>query len=98
MKAHHQLTRIPTAAGDAAKSLDDRIEQAVAAAVARALEPVLERLERALAAQGPQLLTFREFAERVGRSVRSVERWVKEGKVDVVLVGEVRMVRLPHGR
>lgn len=99
VKAHH-LTRIQTGAvGDAApSSLEDRIAETVAAAVARAIEPLRVNLERVLAAQGPQLLTIPEFAERVRRSVRTVERWIKEGTVDAVRVGEVWMVRLPAGR
>ena len=38
-----------------------------------------------------------EAARRLGRSLRTVERWMKSGALAVVPVGAARYVRLPPG-
>jgi excisionase family DNA binding protein len=68
------------------------------------LAPLVEELrrlrvevERLQGGPAGELLPLPEAARRLGKSLRTVERWAKEGRIEVVPVGAARLVRLPAG-
>lgn len=69
------------------EDLADEIERAVAP-----LRAELARL-RAERQDGP--ITVSQAATRLGVTVRAVQRWLKDGRLEVVPVAGVRMVRWP---
>lgn len=71
---------------------DEQLE----AVIRRALEPLRLELEK-LRGQQPTLVGFPEAARRLGVSLRAVQKWAKDGRLEVEQVGGVRMVRLPSG-
>jgi hypothetical protein len=54
-------------------------------------------LERLRGVQAPALAPFPEAARRLNISLRAVQQRAKDGRLQVELVGGVRMVRLPAG-
>lgn len=69
----------------------------IEAAVARAVAPLRAELEALRGERGGVVVPFPEAARRLGVSLRAVQRWAKAGRLEVVPVGGVRMVRLPAG-
>ena len=66
------------------------------------LTPLLDELRQLRAAverlqvrNDGELVALPEAARRLGRSLRTVERWVKAGELQVVTIGAARFVRLP---
>lgn len=51
-------------------------------------------MEPAPVSETPRLWTVDEFARLWGRSTKTVRRWIREGKVDVVRLGGT--VRIPN--
>lgn len=54
-------------------------------------------VERLKGRPSGELLTLPEAARRLGKSLRTVERWAKAGHLKVEPIGEARYVRLPGG-
>jgi excisionase family DNA binding protein len=67
------------------------------AAIDRKLEPLRLELERLRSASAPALVPLLEAARRLGVTLRAVQRWARDGRLPVEIVGGVRMVRLPAG-
>jgi excisionase family DNA binding protein len=78
-------------------SLEETIAQAVREAVRAEVEPVRLELERLRSSSAPPLVSIKEAARTLGVSKRTVERWVRTSRVEVVRVGSVVRVRLPPG-
>jgi excisionase family DNA binding protein len=76
------------------------LESMIAEAVAARLQPQLDAL-RAEVAQlrgcAPELVPLPEAARRLGVDLRTVQRWAKDGSIEVEQVGGVRLIRLPAG-
>jgi excisionase family DNA binding protein len=72
-------------------------EEQLEALVRRATEPLRVELERIRGDRGGELVSLAEAARRLGRDIRTIQRWVKNGTMPVELVGGARLVRLPHG-
>jgi excisionase family DNA binding protein len=64
--------------------------------VHEAVAPLRLELER-LHSQRETLVSLPEAARRLGVTLRAVQRWAKDGRLDIVPVGGLRMVRLPDG-
>lgn len=62
--------------------------------VRRAVEPLRVEVERLRGAGEPQV-TIPEAARRLDVTTRAVQRWLKDGRLELVLAGGVRMVRWP---
>lgn len=75
-------------------SLEGLIAAAVESAVARAVAPLVAELARLRAANDPQV-TIHDAAARLGVTPRAVQRWLKDGRLEPVQAGGVRMVRWP---
>lgn len=75
-------------------SLEERIAQVVEETVRRAVEPLREEIQRLRAANEPQI-TIAQAAERLSVSTRCVQRWLKDGRLELVMAGGIRMVRWP---
>jgi excisionase family DNA binding protein len=69
----------------------------IAAIVRREVEPLRLELARLSGNQGGDLLTLPDAARRLGVTSRTVQRWAKEGSLEVVRIGGSRRVRLPSG-
>lgn len=78
-------------------SLEETIAQQVEAAVRRAVEPLARELALLRTSREGELVTTAEAARRLGVTPRAVQRWVKGGQLQVVLLGGTRYVRLPAG-
>lgn len=65
--------------------------------VREAVEPLRLELERIRSGDACVLVPYAETARRLGISLRSVQRRVKDGRIEVVEVGGERMCRLPAG-
>lgn len=72
---------------------EEQLEQLLARAVA----PLRAELERMRGHQAGDLVTLPEAARRLGVSPRTVQRWAKQGQLEVIRVGASRRVRLPEG-
>ncbi len=59
------------------------------------LERVLADLRAVAAPAGDPQITIPEAARRLGVTTRAVQRWLKDGRLELVPVGGVRMVRWP---
>lgn len=75
-------------------TFDDHLAQIVEAAVARAVEPLRAEIARLRAANEPQV-TIPEAAARLNVTPRAVQRWLKDGRLELVQAGGIRMVRWP---
>ncbi|HEX9052333.1 MAG TPA: helix-turn-helix domain-containing protein [Anaeromyxobacter sp.] len=73
---------------DLERLIDERIEAAVAP-----LRAEVERLRVAAASDG--MVTQDEAARRLGRTRRTIQRWLKDGRLELVPAGGARMVRWP---
>lgn len=62
--------------------------------IRREVAPLRAELER-LRAGAEGLVTIPQAAERLGVTTRAVQRWLKDGRLEVVQAGGVRMVRWP---
>ncbi len=71
--------------------LEEVIEQKVEEAVA----PLRAEVARLRAGAGDGMLRQDEAAERLGVDRRTVQRWLKDGRLEAVQAGGVRMVRWP---
>jgi hypothetical protein len=80
-----------------ARSLEEIIAEMVEAKLEAKVAPLRLKLERLTAAAGPELVPFAEAARRLGKTVRHVQRCAADGRLQVEIVGGVRMVRLPAG-
>jgi predicted DNA-binding protein (UPF0251 family) len=80
--------------GAPARSLEDALDERIAAAVERAVAPLRQELERLRAGAEGQI-PIPEAARRLGVTTRAVQRWLKDGRLELVLAGGVRMVRWP---
>lgn len=78
----------------AAVDLATRDDLAALLAELRELRAAVERLQTR---NEGELLTLPAAADRLGRSLRTVERWAQRGALEVVHVGGARYVRLPAG-
>ncbi len=54
-------------------------------------------IERLGGSNSPTLVSLPEAARRLGVTLRAVQRWAKDGRLEVVPVGGARLVRLPAG-
>jgi hypothetical protein len=72
-----------------AAALEEMVEARVA--------PLRLELERMRARSGPELVPFADAARRLGKTLRHVQRGAADGRLEVEVVGGVRMVRLPAG-
>lgn len=74
------------------------VEEALAAMIAEEVErrvaPLRAEVERLRAAAETQI-TQHEAARRLGVTKRAVERWLKDGRLEPVQAGGVRMVKWP---
>jgi excisionase family DNA binding protein len=77
----------------AAVDLATKEDLAEVLAELRRLRAELERLHARR--PGGELLTLPEAARRLKKSLRTVERWAKNGQLQVVPIGGARYVRLP---
>lgn len=77
-------------------TFDDHLAQLVRDAIRAEVAPLRLELER-LRGDRATLVTLPEAARRLGVTLRAVQRWAKDGRLEVVQVGGVRMVRLPEG-
>lgn len=84
--------RVSTGAAGFEAMLADLVRQAVREAV----EPLRLEVER-LRGDRATLVPFPEAARRLGVSLRAVQKWAKDGRLEVVPVGGLRMIRLPDG-
>ncbi len=71
------------------------IRDLVADEVARAVAPLRAEVERLRAAASDGMVTQDEAARRLGVTRRAVQRWLRDGRLEVVAAGGVRMVRWP---
>lgn len=76
-----------------ASQIEALLDARIADAVERAVAPLRQELERLRAANDTQV-TIPEAASRLGVTVRAVQRWVKDGRLELA-PGPVRMVRWP---
>lgn len=77
-------------------NVQDAITEAVREAIRKELEPLRLELEK-LRGDRATLVPLPEAARRLGVTLRAVQRWVKDGRLEVIQVGGARMVRLPDG-
>jgi excisionase family DNA binding protein len=77
--------------------IEQLIRDLVAAEVARGVEPLRRDLERLRAelAGADGMVTQDEAARRLGVTRRAVQRWLRDGRLEAVPAGGVRMVRWP---
>jgi excisionase family DNA binding protein len=73
----------------------EELEARVAAAVGRAVAPLVAELARLRAERDETPVTMREAARRLGVSLRTVERRVAAGEIESVQTGRARRVVLP---
>jgi hypothetical protein len=71
----------------------DEVERMIEAKVG----PLRLELERLRAGAGPELVPFPDAARRLNKTLRHVQRCAADGRLQVEIVGGVRMVRLPAG-
>lgn len=70
----------------------------IRAIVQEAVAPLRLELERLRSdSEGSTLVSLPQAARRLGVTLRAVQRWAKDGRLDIVPVGGLRMVRLPNG-
>jgi excisionase family DNA binding protein len=67
------------------------------ATIRRAMEPLREEIRRLQGEQGRTPVPIPEAARRLGVTVRSVNRWIKDGQLKAVPIGGLRYVVLPDG-
>lgn len=79
------------------RSLEESIAETVEAAVRRALAPLQAEIERLRGERTAELVTPEEAARRLGRTPRTVQRWMRDGRLEVECVAGARLVRLPPG-
>jgi hypothetical protein len=76
-------------------ALEEIIASAVREVVRAEVAPLRLELERLRAVNGPALVTLPEAARRLGITLRAVQQRAKDGRLEVAMVGGVRMARLP---
>jgi len=70
----------------------------IRAIVQEAVAPLRLELERLRSdSERSTLVSLPQAARRLGVTLRAVQRWAKDGRLDIVPVGGLRMVRLPNG-
>lgn len=76
-------------------AVERALEELVSSLVEERIAPLRAELERlrAFADTGP--ITIPEASRRLGVSVRCVQRWLRDGRLEAVPVGGVRLVRWP---
>lgn len=74
----------------------EELEARIAAGVGRAVAPLLEELARLRAERAAEPVTMREAAKRRGVSLRTIERQVAAGELQVRRTGRAVRVILPR--
>lgn len=67
------------------------------AAIRRAIEPLRLEVERLRSERSHGPIRIAEAARRLGVTPRSIQRWIKDGRLEAVRVGGLRCVVLPYG-
>jgi excisionase family DNA binding protein len=80
--------------GDAARTMEELIREQVAAEVEARVAPLRAELDRLRTANEGWIL-IPEAAQRLGVTVRTVQRWLRDGRLEAERVGPVRMVKWP---
>ena len=70
-------------------------EEELEALIRRALEPLRAEVQRLQADRSRDPVPIPDAARRLGVTVRSVNRWIRDGKLKTVPMGGLRFVLLP---
>lgn len=71
------------------------LEALIEEKVREAVEPLRLEIERLRGAASDGMLRQDEAAARLGVERRTIQRWLRDGRLEAVPVGGVRMVRWP---
>lgn len=57
------------------------------------LDGLKAMLEKVIITPKPEWLSVKDYALHMCKTIRTVDRWIEEGKVETKMVGNVKMVR-----